>query len=139
MLNETEYQNKSIFDINRKIDETFIIDYNELIKDFLKLTDDNNNYEFCSELRNKFDSDMIYHLKTIPNEELETEYKKILTKKEYEIYESFKIVEWDNTIENFIDYLDKLKDLNNPYITIQVGNKNENYECIKQFTYTKRI
>ena len=38
----------------------------------------------------------------------------------------------ENTIENFIDYLDQLVDLNNPEITILVGSKSENYDHLSE-------
>ena len=78
ILNNTEYQNKNIFELNKKIDSTFVIDYESLINDFLSFTKDDKNYEFCKNLRDKFDGDTIYHLKTIQREDLEDEYKKIL-------------------------------------------------------------
>ena len=33
-------------EINRKIDETFVVNYEELVKDFLAFCDDSNDYEF---------------------------------------------------------------------------------------------
>lgn len=136
ILNNTEYQNKNIFELNKKIDSTFVIDYESLISDFLSFTKDDKNYEFCKNLRDKFDGDTIYHLKTIQREDLEDEYKKILNKKEYKIYESFKIIATDNSIENFVDYLNELVELNSPYIVIQVGNKQENYDHISDYIRT---
>ena len=136
ILNGTEYQNKNIFELNKKIDDAFVVDYSGLVTDFVHYTVDNKDYEFCANLRNKFDSDTIYHLKTIPKDELEEEYKKILDKKEYKVYESFKIITTDNNIENFIDYLDELKELNSPYIVIQVGNKSENYDHYSNYIKT---
>lgn len=136
ILNNTEYQNKNIFELNKKIDNTFVINYENLINDFLSFTDDDKDYEFCKNMRDKFDSDTIYYLKTIQKEELESEYKKILNKKEYKVYESFKVITTDNNIENFIDYLDELVELNSPYIIIQVGNINENYDHISKYIKT---
>ncbi len=136
ILNGTEYQNKNIFELNKKIDDAFVIDYKGLVTDFVRYTADNKDYEFCANLRDKFDSDTIYHLKTIPKDDLEEEYRKILSKKEYNLYEAFKRITTDNSIENFIDYLDELKDLNSPYIVIQVGNRNENYDQYSEYIKT---
>ena len=36
------------------------------------------------------------------------------------------------SIDNFIDYLDQLVNLNNPKITILVGNKSENYDHLSE-------
>lgn len=136
ILNNTEYQNKNIFELNRKIDNTFVIDYENLINDFLKVSSDDKDYDFCYQMRKKFDSETIYRLKTVQSEFLEEEYKKILSKKEYKIYESFKVITSNNNIENFIDYLDEMVELNSPYITIQVGNKNENYDHLSKYIKT---
>ena len=128
LLNETKYQDKNVLEINKLIDENFVVNYEELIRDFLSLSEENTDYEFCLNLRNKFDSDTIYKLKSMMSEDREVEIKKMLTNKEYKVYEAFKLIVMENTIENFIDYLDQLVDLNNPEITILVGSKSENYD-----------
>ena len=40
LLNKTQYQDKNIFEINRKIDESFNIDYVGLLNEFLKNIND---------------------------------------------------------------------------------------------------
>ena len=62
----------------------------------------------------------------------EEELKKMLSNKEYKVYEAFKLVVSDHSIDNFIDYLDQLVNLNNPKITILVGNKSENYDHLSE-------
>ena len=47
LFNSTEYQDKNIFELNRKIDENFVVNYEELVKDFLTFCDDSKDYEFC--------------------------------------------------------------------------------------------
>ena len=42
LLNNTEYQDKNIFELNKKIDEKFNIDYVSLINKFLMATNSNN-------------------------------------------------------------------------------------------------
>ena len=42
----------------------------------------------------------------------------------------------ENTIDNFIDYLDQLVDLNNPKVKILVGNKSENYDHLGNYIET---
>lgn len=130
LLNDAKYQNKNIFELNKQIDESFVVNYEELIKDFLTLCNDSKDYEFCVNLRKKFTSDVIYRLKSMIMSEQEDYIKNILTSKEYKVYETFKLVNNEHNIENFIDYLDQLVDLNNPKVTILVGNKNENYDYL---------
>lgn len=135
LFNSTQYQDNNIFELNRKIDENFVVNYEELVRDFLTFCDDSNDYEFCVKLREKFNSDEIYRLKSTMN--LEEEMKKFLTDKEYKIYEAFKLIISEHTIENFVIYLDQLVDLNSPKITILVGSKYENYDHLSEYIETK--
>ena len=132
LLNSTQYQDKNIFELNKKIDENFVVNYEELVKDFLALCDEDKDYDFCLNLRGKFSSDAIYDLKSMMSDKQEEELKKMLSNKEYKVYEAFKLVVSDHSIDNFIDYLDQLVDLNNPKITILVGNKSENYDHLSE-------
>lgn len=136
IMNSTSYQDKNIFELNKKIDENFVVNYEELIKDFLTLCDDSSNYEFCIKFREKFDSDIIYKLKSMLPEQKEEELKGMLSNKEYKVYDAFKLISNDSSIENFVDYLDQLVDLNNPKITILVGNKSENYDHLSKYIET---
>ena len=136
LMNATRYQDNNIFELNKRIDENFVVNYEELIKDFLSLCNDKNDYDFCVNLRGKFDSDTIYKLKGTLMENFEDELKKILNNKEYKVYEAFKLVTSDNSIDNFVDYLDQLVDLNSPIIRILVGNKSENYDHLSEYIKT---
>ena len=135
LFNSTQYQDKNIFELNKKIDETFVVNYEELVKDFLSFCDDSKDYEFCTNLRNKFNSEMIYFLKSTMN--TEDELKKILSEKEYKIYEAFKLIISEHSIENFVIYLDQLVDLNSPKVVILVGSKHENYDHLSEYIETK--
>ena len=132
LLNSTQCQDKNIFELNKKIDENFVVNYEELVKDFLALCDEDKDYDFCLNLRGKFSSDAIYDLKSMMSDKQEEELKKMLSNKEYKVYEAIKLVVSDHSIDNFIDYLDQLVNLNNPKITILVGNKSENYDHLSE-------
>lgn len=136
LFNETKYQDKSILELNKKIDENFVVNYEELIKDFLTLCNDNKDYDFCVNLRGKFSSDIIYKLKSMMPSDRESELKNILDNKEYKVYEAFKLMTVENTIDNFIDYLDQLVDLNDPKVKILVGQKQENYDHLSDYIET---
>lgn len=137
LFNSTKYQDKNIFELNKKIDENFVVNYEELVKDFLTFCDDSKDYQFCLKLRDKFDSETIYRFKSMMDDEREKELKKFLTNKEYKIYEAFKLIISDHTIENFVVYLDQLVDLNSPKVVILVGSKNENYDHLGEYIETK--
>lgn len=136
LLNSTQYQDMNIFLLNKKIDENFVVNYEELVSDFLTLCDDSNDYDFCLNLRGKFSSDMIYELKSLMKDEMEIKLKEMLDSKEYKVYDAFKLIASDHSIENFIDYLDQLVDLNNPKVKILVGSKNENYDHLSEYIET---
>jgi len=70
-------------------------------------------------------------------EDMEDEMKNFLTEKEYKIYEAFKLIINEHTIENFVIYLDQLVDLNSPKVTILVGSKYENYDHLSEYIETK--
>ena len=137
LFNSTEYQDKNIFELNRKIDETFVVNYEELVKDFLAFCDDSKDYEFCVDLRKKFDSEQIYNLKSVMEQDFEEELRKILSEKEYKIYEAFKLIISDHSVENFVIYLDQLVELNSPKVVILVGSKHENYDHLSEYIETK--
>ena len=102
LFNSTHYQDKNIFELNKKIDENFVVNYEELVKDFLTFCDDSKDYKFCLNLRNKFDSEQIYRFKSMLDFEYEDGLRKFLTDKEYKIYEAFKLIISDHSIENFV-------------------------------------
>ena len=137
LFNSTKYKDKNVFELNRKIDEKFVVNYEELVRDFLSFCDDSSDFEFCLNLRRKFDSDTIYLFKSLMPSEIDDTMKQFLTAKEYKIYDAFKAIVNDHSIENFMDYLDQLVDLNNPKITILVGNKSENYDHLSDYIVTK--
>ena len=89
-------------------------------------------YLFCLNLRKKFDSQTIYNLKSMLPNVYEEALKTMLNNKEYKVYEAFKVMNTENNIDNFIDYLDQLVDLNNPKIKVLVSNKNENYNYLDE-------
>ena len=60
----------------------------------------------------------------------------MLDNKEFKVYETFKLVAVDKSIDNFISYLDELVDLNSPRIKILVGNKSENYDHLSDYIET---
>ncbi len=131
LLNNTEYQNRNIFELNKEIDNKFSIDYISLIKKFVTLTKSaDNQYSFCNNIKKKFTSDMVYKLKIMSDLELNDYLKKTLSDDEYKIYKLFTETNTNPNIDNFINYLNELIDLNNPLIVVYVGDKNENYDYL---------
>lgn len=136
LLNRTDYYDSNILELNRKIDENFVVNYEELIKDFLDLCKDSKDYDFCLKLRGKFNSDTIYELKSLMQEEQVLKLREMLSDKEYEVYNTFKLMLPASDIDSFIDYLEQLVDLNSPKVLIMVGNKSENYDHLSKYIET---
>ena len=136
LLNKTKYQDKNIFEINKMIDEKFDIDYVGLLKEFLKNIHDDGTYKFVTNLRNKFNSDIIYKLKILTDEEQVELLNKNLDNTEKEIYKAYLKINKKHNLDSFIDYLNELVDLNNPNITVYVGNKTENYDYLSEHIKT---
>lgn len=136
LFNSTEYQNKELLKITRLIEEKFDFDHEKLVKDFLRCVKNVDRYDFCLRLKEKFTSSVIYEVKTLLDQELDDYMKILLDSSEYNIYLLFKDLNGKFVIEDFVDYLDRLVDLNNPTITIYVSNKKENYDYLSKHIKT---
>lgn len=136
LLNNTRYQDKNMFELNKKIDDKFNIDYVSLLKKFLSFIKEDNQYSFCVNLKNKFNSDVIYSLRILSVDELENTVRNMLTSDEYKIYNLYKEMNPNSSIDGFMDYLDELIDLNNPDIIVYVGDEKENYDYLSKYIKT---
>ena len=136
MLTETNYLDKNIFELNKKIEQKFIINYEDLIKDFLSNIKGDNRYDFCVKLRNKFTPDEIYNIELMLPEERNAYLKKTLNEEEYKVYEIYLASNKFN-MEDFIDYLNKLIELNDPTVVVLVPNDKVNYDYIDKNIKTK--
>ena len=136
LLTETSYLDKNILAINKKIEEKFIINYEDLIKDFLANINDDNKYDFCLKLRGKFTPESIYNIEIMLPEEREEYFKTFLTKEEHLVYEIFTSSNTFN-MEDFVDYLNRLIELNDPTVTVLVPSKNINFDHIDNKIKTK--
>ena len=136
LLNKTKYQDKNIFDMNKRIDEKFDIDYIGLLRSFLEQVLDDGTYQFCISLREKFNSERIYLLKVMSVDEQRESMKEFLSEQEYLIYETFLKIHPKGDVDEFIDYLNELVDLNNPNVLVYVGSKSENYDHLSKYVKT---
>ena len=137
VLSRTKYQDQSIFEIEKMINEKFNYDSEKIISEFLKRIDTFKNYEFCKKIRRKFSSKKLYELKILTANELEEKLKNMLTEKEYELLCAYKSTHKRFNLDEFINYLDELVELNSPKITVYVGSKSENYDYMSKYITTK--
>lgn len=137
LLNKTKYQDRNIFELNKKIDETFNIDYIGLLNHFLEFVKDDGTYEFCLGLKNKFTSDLVYDLKLMNIEEQTKYLEEFLNHTEYLIYSLYlKIADKQASIDGFMGYLNELIDLNSPNVMVYVGSRTENYDHLSKYIKT---
>ena len=136
LFNNTTYQNNNVFELSKKLDDVFNIDYVSLIKEFVKNISDDSEYVFCTNMRDKLTSDVIYSLKVLSNDEVYNKLEELFNDNEYEIYKLYVDTNSNNSIDGFIDYLNELIDLNNPNIVVYVGDKNTNYDYISKYVKT---
>ena len=136
LLTETNYLDKNIFELNKKIEQKFIINYEDLIKDFLSNIKGDNRYDFCVKLRNKFTPDEIYNIELMLSEERNAYLKKTLNEEEYKVYEIYLASNKFN-MEDSIDYLNRLIELNDPTVVVLVPNDKVNYDYIDKNIKTK--
>ena len=137
LFNKTKYQDKNIFELNKKIDEAFNINYIDLLKSFLEHIQDDKTYDFCLNLKDKFTSELVYELKIMNDKEQENKLKEILSNTEYLIYSLYlKMANKNANIDGFMEYLTELLDLNSPNIMVYVGSKSENYDYLSKYIKT---
>lgn len=136
LLNKTKYQDKNIFELNRLIDERFDIDYVGLIEHFLSQVRDDGTYQFCSSLKDKFTSEEIYRLRVMDEQERDQYLRDFLSDREYFLYEVYLRLNKNGDIDGFMDYLNELKDLNDPSVLVYVGSKSLNYDYLSKYVKT---
>ena len=137
LLNKTQYQDKNIFELNKKIDEKFNIDYVALLKKFLEQISDDGTYQFCVDLKNKFTSELVYQLKIMDLDEQKKYLENFLDKNEYCIYKIYLVsAKGGASVDDFMDYLNELIDLNSPKVQVYVGRRDENYDYLSEYIQT---
>lgn len=137
LLNKTQYQDKNIFELNKKIDEKFNFDYVALLKKFLEQVSDDGTYQFCVDLKNKFTSDVVYNLKIMDLKEQSKYLEGFLSRNEYNIYKLYLVVAGKSAnVDGFMEYLNELLDLNSPNVMVYVGSKSINYDYLSKYVKT---
>lgn len=134
IMNDADYKDKYFSLLSKKIDNDFAINYENIINYFVMQNNDDVDYEICKNMRDKFDSETIYEVKNEFN--LDKAILKRLTKEEIPFYLEYKRHHKVSKIEDFLNYLDELLKVMSPYIEVQVGNVNDNYDYISKYVKT---
>ena len=108
-----------------------------MIKRFLDNIKDDGTYSFCTSLRDKLTSSVVFDLKILEYDMQEEYLKKILNETEFLIYRMYVVISYDDySVDGFLGYLNELVDLNSPNIMVYVGSKYENYDYLSKYIKT---
>lgn len=135
-LNNPKYK-KYLYEIDRIIDKEFDFNSEKIIKEFINKTDEGKSYDFCKKLESKFNLNKLYELKTSTDDEVLEKIKKMLNEEEYKILELYLDTHFEFILDDFISYLSELVRLNDPTITVYVGNRDDNFDYLNKFVKTK--
>lgn len=137
VLASAKYRDKSLFEIEKIVDEEFSYDFEKIISEFIKQSNEAKDYDFCKKLRRKFSSKSIYEYNLLTKMELEEKLDQVLNEKEKKILSTYRKTHKKFSLDEFVNYLDELVALNDPKIIVYVGNKNENYDHLSKLVKTK--
>jgi hypothetical protein len=127
------YIDENFFENYKKVNETFNIDKEKIIKNFIEKhvnQSDANYNKIYVELKKKLDFDTTYKLINMKDDEKQEYIIKNFTETEKKIVEEYKNKYKKIDIAKFKTYIDLQIDKTSPIIYIKVGNKYENYDKI---------
>lgn len=137
-LTKANYKDKSLFELEKTVNEKWNYDSEKIILEFLKNIDNTvKNASFCRNLRKKFNNKKLYEYKILTDDELDVTLKNVLSDKEYTLLDYYKKTNEKFILDEFIIYLDELISLNNPELVVYTGNKGENYDHLNKYITTK--
>ena len=133
IMTDADYKDNSL-KLQKKIDEDFDFDYERIILNFISDNIDDRDYNTCLNIKNKFNSNLIYKIK---NEiDLEDAILSELNNDEKDIFKRFKKINDRYDIDDFLNYIDELIASTSPYVEVQVANKKQNYDHLSKYINT---
>ncbi len=138
-LQNVKYKDENIFRKMKEVNKKFHFDSKKIVSDFLAHNFDASiidEYQKYSEVRKKFDQDVIFD---------------ILTKKESKQIDEVRSILGDSVsllddylkenkvfhVKKFVSYLNKKINHLDPYVYIYVGDENENYDNLHSYIRTE--
>lgn len=135
VVNNTDYEVLNALKIANRVDEIFNIDEEKILKDFLSKCHVNDDYKVYEMLQDRFSPNLIYKLKMLNREGQINAISKILTDKEYEVFNSY-ITTRKFKLDKFLLDLDSVVKNNHPEIEVIVGNHSKNYDYLSPYIKT---
>lgn len=131
--NNNQYEIENLFDIIKKVDKKFDINYEEIIKYFVnkgKLTSDINRYKKLVSLKKYIDNIGIYNIITSEHGAyIDSIVDKIKTI-DIDIYNKYFVYKSQFDIQEFTNYLDSEIEKDDPNIYVYVGEKGLNFDYL---------
>lgn len=134
IMADADYKENYFNEMQKKIDNDFDFDYEKIILDFIEKNVDDKKYFTCVNIKNKFDSKLIYKIKS--QIDLETSILEHLQDDEKQIFFEFKKHNKVKKIEDFLNYVDELLSITSPYIEVQVASSKQNYDHLSKYIKT---
>lgn len=134
IMADANYNQSSFNKLQKKIDEEFDFDYEEIILDFIKDNVDDKDYNTCINIKNKFNPKLIYEI--VNEDDLEKGILKHLEKDEKKIFNKFINTYKLKKIDDFLNYIDEQIAITSPYVEVQVASKKQNYDHLSKYIKT---
>ena len=134
IMTDADYKEKDFGNLQKKIDSEFDIDYEKIILDFIEENVDDKDYFIAVNIKNKFDSKLIYKISS--ELDLEQAILNELDDSEKYIFLDYKKHNKIKKVNDFLNYLDDLIDKTSPYIEVQVANSKQNYDHLSKYIKT---
>ena len=134
IMADADYKQSFFNELQKKIDSDFDFDYEKIILEFIEKNVDDKDYFTCINIKNKFNSKLIYEIKSQIN--LEQSILNVLSEEEKYIFLDFKKKNKLKKIEDFLNYLDELLSITSPYIEVQVASSKQNYDHLSKYIKT---
>lgn len=141
VFNSSDYSGENALKIANQVDEIFQIDEEKILKEFIKNTVLDEDYENLQKLQDRFSPNLIYKLKMLDKDTQIKTIFSLIDEKEYEIFDSY--VKTKNfKLNKFLQDLDMIIEKTKPTIEVMVGNKKKDYSTLSPYikmTYTDDI
>lgn len=134
IMADADYKQSFFNELQKKIDNDFDFDYEKIILEFIEKNVDDKDYFACINIKNKFNSKLIYKIKS--QIDLEDAILNELNEEEKNIFLDFKKKNKTIKIEDFINYIDELLSTTSPYIEVQVASNKQNYDHLSKYIKT---
>lgn len=128
----TDYSDGNALKVSNQVDDIFVIDEKQILKDFITNIKVSGDYENMQKLLDRFSPNLIYKLKMVNNSSQIKLIKEMITDEEYEIFDSY-LKYKKFKLNDFLRDLELLVEKNKPIIEVLVGSKRKDYSDMSPY------